>query len=100
MRWLLSHRAGLAAIREQIPASARYDWKFMTEALAAEKPWWEPGTSHGYHALTYGYLVGEVAAPDRRPHARRRTSAKSSRSRSASTSGSASGPSSTRAWPT
>ncbi len=60
VRWLLSHRAGLAAIRETIPAAARYDWKFMTEALAAETPWWEPGTSHGYHALTYGYLVGEV----------------------------------------
>ena len=60
VRWLLSHRAGLAALRAQVPASARYDWKFMTEALAAEKPWWEPGTSHGYHALTFGYLVGEV----------------------------------------
>jgi CubicO group peptidase (beta-lactamase class C family) len=60
VRWLLSHRAGLAALREQVPAHARYDWKFMTEALAAEKPWWEPGTSHGYHALTFGYLVGEV----------------------------------------
>jgi len=32
----------------------------MTEALAAEKPWWQPGTKHGYHALTFGYLVGEV----------------------------------------
>jgi CubicO group peptidase (beta-lactamase class C family) len=60
VRWLLSHRAGLAALREQIPAGGQYDWKFMTEALAAEKPWWDPGTSHGYHALTYGYLVGEV----------------------------------------
>jgi CubicO group peptidase (beta-lactamase class C family) len=32
----------------------------MTGALAAEEPWWEPGTRHGYHALTFGYLVGEV----------------------------------------
>ncbi|MBM4337042.1 MAG: beta-lactamase family protein [Deltaproteobacteria bacterium] len=60
VRWLLSHKAGLAALRETIPASARYDWKQMTEALAAEKPWWPPGTKHGYHALTFGYLVGEV----------------------------------------
>jgi len=60
VRWLLSHRAGLAAIRAQIPPGGHYDWKYMTEALAAEKPWWEPGTKHGYHALTYGYLVGEV----------------------------------------
>jgi CubicO group peptidase (beta-lactamase class C family) len=60
VRWLLCHKAGLAAIREQIPAGGLYDWKFMTEALAAEKPWWEPGAKHGYHALTYGHLVGEV----------------------------------------
>ena len=32
----------------------------MTDALAAEEPWWEPGTRHGYHAITFGYLVGEV----------------------------------------
>jgi CubicO group peptidase (beta-lactamase class C family) len=60
VRWLLCHKAGLAAIREQIPSGGLYDWKFMTEALAAEKPWWEPGAKHGYHALTYGHLVGEV----------------------------------------
>jgi CubicO group peptidase (beta-lactamase class C family) len=60
VRWLLSHKAGLAALRADVPAGSRYDWKYMTEALAAEKPWWEPGTAHGYHALTYGYLVGEV----------------------------------------
>jgi CubicO group peptidase (beta-lactamase class C family) len=60
VRWLLCHKAGLAAIRADVPASARYDWKFMTETLAAERPWWEPGTAHGYHALTFGYLVGEV----------------------------------------
>ncbi|MEX2208676.1 MAG: serine hydrolase domain-containing protein [Myxococcota bacterium] len=60
VRWLLSHRAGLAALREPVPPGAQYDWKNMTEALASERPWWDPGTSHGYHALTYGYLVGEV----------------------------------------
>src|SRR3989441_1813547 len=32
----------------------------MVEALAAETPWWEPGSANGYHAITYGYLVGEV----------------------------------------
>jgi CubicO group peptidase (beta-lactamase class C family) len=60
VRMLLNHQAGLAAIREPVPADARYDWKHMTGALAAQAPWWEPGTAHGYHALTYGYLVGEV----------------------------------------
>ena len=37
----------------------------MTEALAKQEPWWTPGEQHGYHQLTYGWLVGEVA-PDRR----------------------------------
>ncbi len=32
----------------------------MTAALAEQEPWWEPGTRHGYHALTFGYLIGEV----------------------------------------
>lgn len=34
----------------------------MTDALAAQAPVWEPGTAHGYHAMTYGWLVGEVLA--------------------------------------
>jgi CubicO group peptidase (beta-lactamase class C family) len=57
---LLSHRAGLPAIRRDLPREARYDWKLMAETLAAEEPWWEPGTKHGYHATTFGWLVGEV----------------------------------------
>jgi len=60
VRWLLSHQAGLAALREPLPREALLDWRRMTAALAAEEPWWEPGTASGYHALTYGYLVGEV----------------------------------------
>ena len=60
LRWLLSHRAGLPAIRETLPPEAMYDWDVMTGALAAEAPWWEPGTTHGYHAVTLGWLVGEV----------------------------------------
>ncbi len=60
VRWLLCHKAGVAALRNDVPAALRYDWKFWTEALAAEAPWWEPGTQHGYHALSYGHLVGEV----------------------------------------
>ena len=57
---LLSHRAGLPAIDKPLPTEALYDWDTMTGALAAQKPWWEPGTRHGYHALTFGHLVGEV----------------------------------------
>ncbi|HZO81028.1 MAG TPA: serine hydrolase domain-containing protein [Candidatus Binataceae bacterium] len=60
VRMLLNHRAGLAAIRRPLAVGDLYDWPTITAALAAEEPWWEPGTRHGYHALTFGYLVGEV----------------------------------------
>jgi len=57
---LLSHRAGLPAIRRALPEGAMYDWNLMTAALAAEEPWWEPGERHGYHVNTFGFLVGEI----------------------------------------
>jgi CubicO group peptidase (beta-lactamase class C family) len=60
VRWLLSHRAGLAAVKEVLPPEALYDWDAMCKALAAERPWWTPGEDHGYHAITFGWLVGEV----------------------------------------
>lgn len=60
VRWLLSHQAGLPAVREPLPKDAFYDWDLMIGALAEQEPWWEPGTRHGYHALTFGFLVGEV----------------------------------------
>jgi CubicO group peptidase (beta-lactamase class C family) len=60
VRWLLSHRAGLPAIRRELPPEALFDWGAMTAALAETEPWWTPGTAHGYHAITYGYLVGEI----------------------------------------
>jgi len=60
VRWLLSHRAGLPAVRRLLPAEALYDWDAMAGALAAEAPWWTPGERHGYHAVTFGWLVGEV----------------------------------------
>ena len=60
VRWLLSHQAGLPAIRRPLEADALYDWDAFCTALAEEEPFWEPGTQHGYHALTFGYLVGEV----------------------------------------
>ena len=41
-------------------AAALYDWDRYAAAIAAERPWWEPGTANGYHALTFGHLVGEV----------------------------------------
>ena len=61
VRWLMCHRAGLPAIRHDMPQESLYDWDAFCAALAAETPWWEPGTQHGYHATTFGYLIGEVA---------------------------------------
>lgn len=57
---LLSHRAGLAGLREPHTLADLYDWELTTARLAATEPWWEPGTRSGYHAITYGFLVGEV----------------------------------------
>jgi CubicO group peptidase (beta-lactamase class C family) len=36
------------------------DWQVMTSAIAAQEPWWEPGTAHGYHVNTFGFAVGEL----------------------------------------
>jgi CubicO group peptidase (beta-lactamase class C family) len=60
VRQLLSHQAGLPAVREPLPDEAVFDWDAMCAALAAQAPWWEPGTAHGYHVNTFGFLVGEV----------------------------------------
>lgn len=60
VRWLMSHRAGMAAVRRPLATEDMYDWDTMCEALAEQEPWWTPGEQHGYHALTYGWLVGEV----------------------------------------
>jgi CubicO group peptidase (beta-lactamase class C family) len=60
VRFLLSHRAGLAAIRAPLPDEALFNWDTVTKELARQEPWWEPGSKHGYHAITFGWLVGEV----------------------------------------
>lgn len=60
LRQLLSHQAGLPALRQMQAPEALYDWPLMCAALAAEAPWWQPGRAHGYAAITYGWLVGEV----------------------------------------
>lgn len=57
---LLSHRAGLPAVRHRLAPGAMLDHDVMVAALAAERPWWEPGLAHGYHVNTYGFLVGEL----------------------------------------
>jgi CubicO group peptidase (beta-lactamase class C family) len=59
-RHVLTHQAGLPSLREQLPAGAMLDWQAMVEALARAEPWWEPGTAHGYHVNTFGFLLGEI----------------------------------------
>ncbi len=60
VRHLLAHTAGLSGWTEPLSVSDLYDWEKATSLLAAQEPWWEPGSSSGYHAVTQGYLVGEV----------------------------------------
>ena len=60
VRWLLSHRAGLPTVEAHLTPEDVLQWQPIVDALAAQRPYWEPGTAHGYHALTYGWLVGEV----------------------------------------
>jgi CubicO group peptidase (beta-lactamase class C family) len=60
VRQLLSHQAGLPALRAPLAAGSMLDWTLMTSALAAEEPWWEPGAGHGYHVNTFGFLAGEL----------------------------------------
>jgi CubicO group peptidase (beta-lactamase class C family) len=58
--WLLCHKAGLPDVDRSMTVDEALDWQTVTAALAESAPLWEPGTQHGYHAVTYGWLVGEV----------------------------------------
>ena len=60
VRWLLCHRAGLAAVEGEFELADVLRWDPVIEALAAQKPNWTPGDGHGYHARSYGWCVGEV----------------------------------------
>ena len=57
---LMAHSSGLSGWREPVTQEDLYDWDKATALLAAQAPFWEPGTAPGYHATTQGYLVGEV----------------------------------------
>jgi CubicO group peptidase (beta-lactamase class C family) len=57
---LMSHASGLSGFEKKLDPEELYDWDHVTDLLAAQTPWWEPGTRSGYHAVTQGYLVGEV----------------------------------------
>ena len=57
---LMNHAAGLSGLDQKVSTEDLYDWDKITGLLAAQAPWWEPGSVSGYHALTQGYLIGEV----------------------------------------
>ena len=60
VRWLLCHKAGLPYVDAVLTLEEALAWEPMVRALEVQAPVWEPGTAHGYHATTYGWLVGEV----------------------------------------
>src|ERR1700704_550686 len=60
VRWLFTHQAGLAAIDRPLSLDDLLPWTPVVEALEGQQPLWEPGSAHGYHTLTYGWLAGEV----------------------------------------
>lgn len=60
VRWLLCHKAGLPYVDATLTLEEALAWDPMVRALEEQAPVWEPGTAHGYHATTYGWLVGEV----------------------------------------
>jgi CubicO group peptidase (beta-lactamase class C family) len=60
VRHLMSHTSGVSGWEQPFSIRDMYDWETATERLAAQAPWWEPGTASGYHANNQGHLVGEV----------------------------------------
>jgi len=60
VRHVMSHTAGLSGWQDPMAPTDLYDWEKATSLLAVQAPWWEPGTASGYHAITQGYLEGEI----------------------------------------
>ena len=60
VKHLLAHSAGLPGFSRRITAQELYDWDFICADLAGQASWWETGTQSGYHAITQGFLIGEV----------------------------------------
>jgi len=60
VRHLMAHTAGLPGWDVPMRPEDLADWDLCTSRLAAQAPWWEPGTASGYHLVTQGYLIGEV----------------------------------------
>ena len=60
VRHILSHTSGVSGWEAPVTTEDMYDWDTSTRLLAAQAPWWEPGTASGYHAANQGHLVGEL----------------------------------------
>ena len=60
VRHLLSHTSGVSGWEQPVEIADLYDWEKSTSMLAAQAPWWEPGSASGYHDRSFGHLVGEV----------------------------------------
>jgi len=59
-RHVLSHTSGVSGWDLPFTTEDMYDWDKATAALAAQAPWWKPGTASGYHAHNQGHLIGEI----------------------------------------
>lgn len=57
---MLNHESGVPALRAPVKEGGVLDWDYMCDRLAAEEPFWEPGTRNGYHMITFGWTVGEL----------------------------------------
>jgi CubicO group peptidase (beta-lactamase class C family) len=60
VRWAMCHKTGLAAVEGTFTLDQIFAWDPVVAAIAAQKPNWEPGTQHGYHARSYGWITGEL----------------------------------------
>jgi len=60
VRDMLGHRSGVPALRAPVKPDGFLDFEYVAERLAEEAPFWEPGTGHGYHLITFGWTVGEL----------------------------------------
>ena len=60
VRHVMSHASGVSGLEQPAVPEDLYDWTAATSRMAAQAPWWPPGTASGYHALNYGHLVGEL----------------------------------------
>jgi CubicO group peptidase (beta-lactamase class C family) len=60
LRWVLCHKAGLAAVDGDLSLEQVLAWDPVVAAIARQTPNWDPGTAHGYHVRSFGWILGEI----------------------------------------